>query len=1147
MPCKVLLLCFVLVSCQANWNNSLDQVAVTCGISREDSQKNYLQILDEAGQSLSGSQVSTLVAEFRDASGQRTELRPTAGGCVEIPDKLGELAVVDSRSKAAVYWKREGAVERFPGRRLIGKPVFTFETLCQGGNQFAHTQLKRDWSVTAHGSMQNVRLLVQARNVHDERATVLYTKEFGEELALPETWSTGVLPEGQYQLEVFQHDLTDGLEQAPRLVSFPAQCPLTVLHHAPTLLGLADGTREIDVVDLDEGLAWKPSGEHAELFVCMEERSTLPQDLQNGNACQAVAQCQNPANFQPLKSMHNEHEGLFNVFAFAKDRADNQGATSCRTVIFSNKAPDFDVRWNKDRWNRDGFVLDEEVPILKAQVSGLYHEDIPLEQLEASLECRAEIILRSVETVTTPSVTCTAGRCKGLPLDTFRPCDAALGIGIFQYWRSSYSHHATLRVHVRATDRAGHERRKTLNLVLDSEHWQRFPIELPPGIELPPYQLAEDAEGNLLGLAGEKVGIWKDGNFINISPGPGLVESVRTRDNGIYFFKGEKPDALQVMRWHQGDWQPVGEPLNFDDKYPSVAIHPEKGFWLYSPQLAWLIQDHQIQKTSLLPEFFNRETQLSVDQTGRIWAFFENYVYSLDREDQWQKLEVPKSNDRDDTVQYRYLVDRFGHLWMIASDHQSSPPLLKEIVRWDNGQSVSYPDLVRKVSHATRMADSFVLDADFTAMIGNFRWSEQTLSWNIHPLFEGIPDHVDAAVFWNARDMAFTTLEGRSYLEHNGELKQLPLSMSLGESPFITKTGDVFVTGFDSFARYHRRPWINRNADRDDMENVIGLWMGVHGKMRACSRSLKVWELSDGIWISRMDVSDMDSGMVFSCYEDRASNLFMHTSRAFWVQAVGSDQPRRIADSAKGKGSPEFFEDRTGIVWFTCLNPEGNAALCAYEKDAVSYFPLPQPSFPDDGGRLCGIDTGATLYFSNNNFSVTFQRKTRQLAEWDQNNTVFPDESRLSVDGCYRVDGSTILIAADESYYLWNSQNQRLQILNEFDSGFSEAYIMPEQELFLPSADGFLYLMALEADSEPAEPKLLSEKLNRGHVFRLAPDGSLTEVLSPSLRVRAFDQSHEMPQMLFTDRYGMLWGLSISSLYWTHRLIQFTDPWAVGY
>jgi hypothetical protein len=1147
MPFRFLLFCLALTSCQVSWNNSLDQVAVTCGVSREETEKKYLQILDEAGRSLTTAQASTLVAEFLDASGQRFEPRLTPGGCVEIPDKVGELAVVDSRSKAAVYWKRGEVVERFSTRALIKKPAFTVETLCQGENLFAHTQLKREWSVTAQGSLQNIRLQVQARNVHDQQTTVLFRKGFGEELDLPEVWQTGELREGQYQLEVFQHDLTEGLGQAPRMVSFPAQCPLTVLHHPPTLLGLAEGTREIEVVDLNAGLAWKTSGEHAELFVCMEERSTLPQDLQSGNSCQAAARCLDVESFQPLSSMRPSGEGLYNIFAFARDRADNQSAATCRTVIFSSQAPAFDVRWKKERWNREGFVLDEELPILKAQVSGLHHANIPLEQLEASLECRAEVILRSVETVTTPSVTCTEGRCKGHPLDTFQPCDSTIGIGIFQYWRSSYSRHATLRVHVRATDLAGHERRKTLNLVLDSEHWQRTPIELPPDIELPPYRLVEDAEGNILSVGRDQVGRWADGKFINISPGPGLIDAIRTQDDGIYFFKGEESDAVQVMRWHQGDWQALGEPLNFGERHPWVAIHPEKGFWLYTPEHAWLIQDREIRKTSPLPEFFNLETKFSVDQAGQIWAFYKNDVYSLDREGQWTQLPVPKTNGRDDPIHYSYLMDRFGHLWMVAEDQTSFPPLLTEIVRWDNGQPISYPDLVKAVSHANRMADTFILDAEFNVMIGNFRWSEQTLSWEVHPLFGGIPDHVDAAVFWNTREMAFTTLEGRSFLEHNGELKQLPLPMSLGESPFITKSGEVLVSGFDSFARFHKRPWIHRNAGLDDLENVFGLWTGVQGKMRACSRSLKVWEQSEGIWTSRMDVSGLDSGMALACYEDKESNLFMHTSASVWVQTAGSTQPRKIADSMKGKGPPEIFEDSTGVVWFACLNPGGNAALCAYEREVVFYYPLPPGSFSNFGGRLCSIDTEDKIHFISSKFAVTFQRQTRQLEDLDRSEIVFPDESKLSVKACYRVDGTTVLMDTREGYYLWNSQKQSPQHLSEFDSGIRESLIMPEQDTFQPSADGFLYLMALEAESEPEEPTQLSEKISRGHVFRLGPDGALTEVLSPELRVRAFDQNHEMPQMIFSDRYGMLWGLSISSLYWTQRLIQFTEPWAVGY
>ncbi|HYX38788.1 MAG TPA: hypothetical protein VE954_37255, partial [Oligoflexus sp.] len=366
MPTKLVILCFALaaLSCSAPWHNAHNKVAVDCKISQAEAQKNFLQILDDRGQPLTADQTSTLVAEFLDEAGGRVLPRITPGACIEIPVQAGQLAVVDSKSKAAVYWKTGNRAEAFPKRQLIKNPRFSYETLCQGENRFANTTLTRDWSLTTDGSLQNLRLQVQARNVHDQQVTVLFTKEFGEDLALPESWTIAQLREGQYQLEVLQQDLAEGLEQAPRLVTFPAMCPLTVLHHPPTLVGLTDSTMGVTVVDLDKGLEWKSSNENAELHVCMEERSAVPQTFDIAGSCQAASHCQNPAEFKFMSTIRPDREGVFNVLAYPKDRAGNKGESTCRTVIFSSSAPSFDVRWVKERWNREGSILDEPAPLI---------------------------------------------------------------------------------------------------------------------------------------------------------------------------------------------------------------------------------------------------------------------------------------------------------------------------------------------------------------------------------------------------------------------------------------------------------------------------------------------------------------------------------------------------------------------------------------------------------------------------------------------------------------------------------------------------------------------------------------------------------------------------------------------------------------
>ncbi|MDQ3232508.1 MAG: hypothetical protein M3Q07_11855, partial [Pseudobdellovibrionaceae bacterium] len=1129
MLTKFLILWFALaaLSCSAPWNNVHNKVAVDCKISQPEAQKNFLQILDDTGQPLAPDQTSTLVAEFLDDAGRRMLPRITRGACIEIPDQAGQLAVVDSKSKAAVYWKTGNRAEAFPKRQLIKNPRFSFETLCQGENRFANNTLTRDWSLTTDGSLQNVRLQVQSRNIHDQQVTVLFTKGFGEELELPESWSIAQLREGQYQFEVLQQDLVDGLENAPRLVTFPAMCPLTVLHHPPTLVGLTDATMGVTVVDLDKGLEWKSSNENAELHVCMEEISEGTERHAPDLSCQASGSCKDRVNFKPTNRIRPDKEGLYKVFAFAKDRASNEGITQCRTAVFSSQAPLFDVRWKKDRWNRPGAVFDDPVPILKAQISGLFHQEISEANLKKNLECKVEAVLRSSETIVSSRLMCTEGRCKNQSLEVYRPCDSDLGIGIQDFWRSPYSNDAVLRLWVRIHDGAQHTREKVLPLTIHRSRWQHESMPWPGQQPLSVVKFWEDPLGNFIGFASNEMfsreaEVWK-----NVYPQrDGLPRSGNiflTRDGSLYFISSGQEPETAVLRWVSGAWDPVPTPENFHvaDEH-DVFAHPLNGLWLRSSKISFRLSENTITRCAQLPGTFSGLTQFSADIHGKIWAFGQDKIFAQELDGAWEKIAVPRESSE---MRHIYIVDRFAHIWKIVSDLSSAEESIKEIVRIDGGTIQSYPELVRL---ASAVSTDFTLDANFIPQLSNYIWSNDSQSWKVHPLLEGISDHVTGIRFWNTRDKVWYTRENRTYFEHEGELKYLPLYMS-GDVPFITRSHQIWTYGFTSLNRYQPSAWTELNSELDDMENAIDIWQSPSKIHRLCTRSGKVWELQKGIWSLLVDLNVSSGESALSCFEDSQSNIFVRTHAATWVLPSGQKEAIRLSSAPQERAPEDFFEDSLRVVWFSCLDNQAAAAFCSFQNGQITFQTLPSEKFDEQDRNLCSFEIGRDLYFLGRNFAMVL-RGTERIRSYLANNTIqFPDGTELSIENCLPMGRSSVLLVSDSrrSFSIFHQLDGTVKAVKEFDSDLNGTIRM------VSSKDGHIYLSVDEAQSD-SDDSVLSKKVKQGFIMRLEADGIVKQILEPKVRIQAFDDRTSIPQRFFADESGTLWSLSLDYSLWTN-------------
>jgi hypothetical protein len=607
-----------------------------------------------------------------------------------------------------------------------------------------------------------------------------------------------------------------------------------------------------------------------------------------------------------------------------------------------------------------------------------------------------------------------------------------------------------------------------------------------------------------------------------------------SRDGGFYFIANDLAQSDPLLRWTSGTWEPIEIPEYLKEQTDlEVFIHPRQGLWFRSTQESYCLLDRKVMSCPELPTEWSGLTKFSIDEQGNVWAFDLDEVFVQKPGKVWESVAVPHKNT--DLFSYSYIVDRHAHLWMIVQDRAESSERIHSIMRIDGASTQTYPELVRAVYESGVTPRDFGLDADFTAQLSNFTWSEESQSWIPHPLLKDITDHVVNIEFWNATEKVWYTRENKTYFEHQGALKHLPFPMS-GEKPFVTKAQDIWTYGVATMNHYQWSPWIEMNSELDDLQNILDIWESQGQRLRICTHSGKVWELQEGSWSVLLDIRAYDEALTVGCFEDSQSNIFMRTEKAIWVLPVGQSRPKELSSTPKEQGPEVFYEDSKKTVWFACVNSQGIPTICAFQSQQLLTFPLSVERFDPYSTELCNFEIENDLYFLGGNFATVFVGWDRKARSLSNRSIRFPDGTELTVAGCTRVGASSVMIRSGEQYHLFQESDRILKPIDILSGGLSNVIRQ------VRSKDGSIYLSNDEGRDATHPAKTISEQILQGNVMRIEADGNIKLILNRAVRIQAFDEQMSFPLRFFMDRNGTLWSIALDYSLWTFRLIQFFEP-----
>lgn len=719
---------FLIISGCTRINNDSDQLALDCGISRQQAQNNtYLKISADSMASYDETSSLFLSARFQDSETKETEgLSVTRRGCVRLPERAGRILVSNKQQKmSAVYnhspsfWSRSNPIVK-----IQSSPSIKAKTLCPEDGIFGNRQIQSPFQFETQGSLEPVRLRIFVSNAVSKLETNLYVKDFSETLkGFPENTDVQNLSEGIYYLRAGVTDYGEGFDVGEKLLISDTACKLVILRQEPRVEGLNQTTDPTArVLSRGDKVPWTSSSPDETLFICKEP-------YESKSLCKPTSECQSANNFRAQTRVDVERPGIFNFFILSKDKAGNQSSMICETVVVSEQSPNLDLRWLRQDWNTDGGeAMDLPYASIEAQAF-LRHPQIDPKDLERTLECKVDFLIQGRTPLKGKDVVCGSGRCVGRNLEEFTPCSPQVQIDLRKIWQQKSVAVSQLRLTMRADDSAGHKVEKTISVWINSSKWPLSPLKEVATIQgqEPWLTFHDNFDQLLMKSTYSKPFLVKDDNWkeTQVDADQDLkLWQIQQGSNGEIYAEAYLDAATVafngIFHWTGKLWQ--------KERHTNVCrrLYPARKSEVFCGTVASQGEISTISQLGVWRDggwkMFDTPTVLNIgservleDHGGRVWIFASGQAYYRKVEDPtWKKLVIEDFSD--------YFADKDGNVWLyIPSLTGNSNYFLKS----NGGQF----EKIQQPPATQYFRDKPRLSPDGRMTFGAYAWDQSSKSW----------------------------------------------------------------------------------------------------------------------------------------------------------------------------------------------------------------------------------------------------------------------------------------------------------------------------------------------------------------------------------------------------------------------------------
>jgi hypothetical protein len=716
------------------------------------------------------------------------------------------------------------------------------------------------------------------------------------------------------------------------------------------LVGGSLEQKVLPVLEPGKALPWTIEQPNSQLYACLEERSGLGDpSLAAPAACQAQSKCSKVESFKPVNAISSDRAGLFDVFAFARDRAGNDSPLRCQTVAFSSSAPALTLKWERESWNQEGAFMRDLDAFIKAKVSIGSHDVLTEDTLKKTLECKVEFMLQGKDTLSGKDVICTQGRCRGQSLSKFTPCDPDIEFTLQEAWQQPAIQQSMMRLVVRAQDGAGHVSEVARSVWINNRTWDIQRLELrQDGKRVDARQLIQDPSGRFLAAFDDgTVRRWDGNAWVDVTP------KLPEKASGIVLFMSpeqalyaqftrwgdEEKNFTVQARWDGIGWEFIPAPDPSSPNPCSVMNIAKSGFYCANSSYIYHFDGKKwgeaIPKPELLGQGQSCYFKAIIDSRNRFWQVCDKEIFVWSNGPRWRPTFNPIQDSRMSVNSI--FTDPAGRVWMLANSLEET--VFGYYSDVDTFQAIQLP----KGKSGYAVPCSPTLAHDGRVVCERYVFDSTTLDWQLLPEFARFDYKVFASLNPGQEGTAsFTPIKSPGstvqlwaapadsfYIASQSGLELWPSSLTQAylntrSSIYRDKDGSLWVNA--SFER-NGISVIHRIKARSVVtfdQNILGLshamlplpWEDNAGNLKMAFFDQGIFAFKDGMW--QQESPGLPTGAEhYGNFESSDGVLYSAALNYVWMRGKNQSTFTRLnSEPIDGVVTSDFEESEDGAVWF---------------------------------------------------------------------------------------------------------------------------------------------------------------------------------------------------------------------------------------
>lgn len=476
---NIILFSISLAACHS-FSNRINKAELECGGTSSEADSLFVKLVTENGPAIDSVPLQDIKAQLVDLENKVSvmSLPITNKGCAILPKNRP----IRSRMDVRVQNTTLAATRIFsnlpdnPIETLKLHPTRTgkYSLSCPQEGIFASRTFLNPLLITDVGSLETNQVTLVAQPVDRlGEAIPLMKKDFGFELAATSFGaeiSTENLREGTYYLRTITATLAEDFGLLPKFVNDEKSCTLTVMKTPPAMSSELFSSKGFFVTKKNNDLPFKIKPEVTAIQYC---RQPYQSRAQAASSCKEIAkECKNANEFKKIGEEATATPGLFDYFFYAMDRAGNKSVLQCQSIAVIDQAPAFSIDWSIPAWQQPNAYMKDAAVTIKPIITVPDEQTLPSNQVEQSLQCRAEFISQEGVTIRGSDVSCISGKCAGRSLQDFVPCDRNFEISLAKVWSHTYANNSTLKLTVQADTGIEPIQRLSRSINIQSKRWQ---------------------------------------------------------------------------------------------------------------------------------------------------------------------------------------------------------------------------------------------------------------------------------------------------------------------------------------------------------------------------------------------------------------------------------------------------------------------------------------------------------------------------------------------------------------------------------------------------------------------------------------------------------------------------------------------------